>query len=491
MRTLTVLGFFLLTSISLKAQEGTPVALDQKSKDSLKSKSEVAHNFQDLLATAHTDSLWLASIAQMIPLGELASELEPVDHSDFKKDSIMSRLDLLDQKTIFNVAYHPSLESVIRTFLTTKRDLMQRVLDRSKYYFPLFEQELDAAGLPLEIKYLAIVESALNPKAKSRVGATGLWQFMYATGKMHKLSVSNYVDDRQDPVKSTKAAVAYLKQLYKILGDWNLALAAYNSGPGNVNKAIRRSGGKKNFWAIRPFLPRETAGYVPAFMASMFIFEYAEQLGFQNRSIEMPLYATDTIHVKNWINFDQVSRLAKVDKEKIQQLNPSYKLDIVPYVKGSEHSIRLPLDALGRFVANEDSIYSVVAAEFESNKAKSPMLVEAEAPFRYRVKSGDVLGTIAQKYGVYVSQIKRWNNLKSNTIRVGQRLMIYPRRFPKSTSSASNSKQKFYTVRSGDSLWSISKKFNGISFEDLKRWNAHLGSNIVPGTKVLLCNCTP
>ena len=314
---------------------------------------------------------------------------------------------------------------------------------------------------------------------------------MYATGKMHHLSVSNYVDDRQDPVKSTKAAVAYLKRLYGIFGDWNLALAAYNSGPGNVNKAIRRSGGKKDFWAIRPFLPRETAGYVPAFMASMFIFEYAEELGFQNRAIDTPLYATDTIHVKSWINFDQVSRLAKVDKEKVKQLNPSYKLDLVPYVKGSEFSLRLPLDALGRFVANEDSIYSVVAAEFKANKVKSPMLVEAEAPFRYSVKSGDVLGKIAERYGVYVSQIKKWNKLSSNTIRVGQRLMIYPRKFPKATSSSSSPSNKYYTVRSGDSLWSISKKLNGISFEDLKKWNAHLGSNIVPGTKVLLCNCTP
>jgi len=488
----TIFGLLVFYVLSATAQEGTPIPLDQKFKDSIDSKDNTAPKFEDLLATAHTDSLWLASIAEMIPLGKIASELKEIDHSDFKKDSIMNRLALLDQKTIFNVAYHPSLESVIRSFLTDKRELMQRVIDRSKYYFPLFEQELDAEGLPLEIKYLAIVESALNPQAKSRVGATGLWQFMYATGKEHQLSVSNYVDDRQDPVKSTKAAVAYLKRLYNVFGDWNLALAAYNSGPGNVNKAIRRSGGKKNFWAIRPFLPKETAGYVPAFMASMFIFEYAEELGFQNRAIETPLYATDTIHVKSWINFDQISRLAKVDKEKIIQLNPSYKLGIIPYVKGSDFSLRLPVDALGRFVANEDSIYAIVAAEFNSQKAKSPMLVEAEAPFRYRVQSGDVLGKIAEHYGVYVSQIKRWNNLNSNTIRIGQQLLIYPKKFPKPvTASTPSDAKKYYTVRSGDSLWSISKKFNGISFEELKQWNAHLGSNIVPGTKVLLCNCNP
>lgn len=495
-RILLIIAFISGTSFCI-SQEGTPVTLKEVKKDSTEKPGNIELNrLNDLLATAQMDSLWQASIKELESLGSIASKATVDSANSNPKDSLMSRLNQLDKKTIFDVAYHPSLESVIRMFLKDKRDLMERVMYRSQYYFPLFEQELDAADLPLEIKYLAIVESALNPKAKSRVGATGLWQFMYATGKMHNLSVSNYVDDRQDPIKSTKAAVAYLKQLYRIFGDWNLALAAYNSGPGNVSKAIRRSGGKKNFWAIRPFLPKETAGYVPAFMASMYIFEYAEELGFERQINPTPLFTTDTIHVKQWINFDQVSKLLALDKKLIEDLNPAYKAGIIPYVKGKDFSLRLPVESVGRFVANEDSIYKVVAAELAANKKKSPMLIEAEAPFRYRVKSGDYLGKIAERYGVYVSQIKRWNNLKSNHIRIGQRLIIYPRRFPKkATSSKANAtvsaapSNKLYIVEPGDSLWSISKKFKGITFEDLKKWNAHLGSNIAPGTKVRLCDC--
>ena len=171
----------------------------------------------------------------------------------------------MNQKTPFNIAYNPSLENVIKSFLVRKRGLIERMLTISQFYFPLFEEQLDNHGIPLEMKYLAIVESALNPRARSRVGATGLWQFMYGTGKMYKLDVSSYVDERRDPIKSTEAACKYLSKLYDIFDDWDLALAAYNSGPGNVNKAIRRSGGYRNYWNIRRNLPRETAGYVPAF----------------------------------------------------------------------------------------------------------------------------------------------------------------------------------------------------------------------------------
>lgn len=497
-RKALLIGLFLSSLCLSYAQEGTAVALSEKPKDTVKAPEKIPEKqLIDLMATAQIDSLWLASIKELETLVNSASSVSenPTSTSN-PKDSLMVRLYRLDKKTIFDVAYHPSLESVIQLFLRDKRELMERVMYRSQYYFPLFEQELDAADLPLEIKYLAIVESALNPTAKSRVGATGLWQFMYATGKMHQLSVSNYVDDRQDPIKSTKAAVAYLKQLYRIFGDWNLALAAYNSGPGNVNKAIRRAGGKKNFWSIRPFLPKETAGYVPAFMASMYIFEYAESLGFEKPNNPLPLYATDTIQVKQWISFDQVSKLLKVEKQLVEDLNPSYKLGVVPYVKGQNFSLRLPVDAVGRYVANEDSIQGVVSAELAANQKKSPMLLEAEAPTRYTVRSGDYLGKIAEKYGVYVSQIKRWNNLNSNNISIGQKLLIYPRKFPKETTATAKSTpsnklppNKLYTVEKGDSLWSISKKFKGITFEDLKKWNAHLGSNIAPGTKVQLCDC--
>ena len=303
---------------------------------------------------------------------------------------------------------------------------MERMLTASQFYFPMFEQELDSYNIPLEIKYLAIVESALNPRARSRVGATGLWQFMYSTGKMYKLDVSSYVDERRDPIASTKAACAYLSRLYDIFGDWDLALAAYNSGPGNVNKAIRRSGGYKNYWNIRRNLPRETAGYVPAFLATMYLFEYAEEHGLKIRKAERPYFETDTIHVKSLITFDQISELVGVGVKELEVLNPSYKLNIIPYVKGKNYALRLPKEAMGKFVNNETAIYAHVTEELKKKEKPLPQLVKADNRIRYKVRSGDYLGKIAERYGVGVSQIKRWNGLRSNNLRIGQRLTIFP-----------------------------------------------------------------
>ena len=212
----------------------------------------------------------------------------------------------------------------------------------------MFEQELDNQNVPLELKYLAIVESALNPRARSRVGATGLWQFMYGTGKMYDLDVSSYVDERSDPINSTKAASLYLKKLHGIFNDWDLALAAYNSGPGNVNKAIRRSGGYKNYWNIRRNLPRETAGYVPAFLATMYIFEYAEEHGFTRQVTDRPYFETDTVHVKSTITFNQISELVDVSEEELMFLNPAYKLKVIPYVKDKNYALRLPVRCIGK-----------------------------------------------------------------------------------------------------------------------------------------------
>ena len=234
---------------------------------------------------------------------------EPIYYPELPTDTLKKRLAVLDAKTPFNIAYNPSLESVIKGYLKNRKRSTETLIHRSQYYFPMFEEVLDKHNLPLEIKYLAVVESALKPRAKSRVGATGLWQFMFATGKQYGLEVSSYVDERCDPLRSTNAAAKYLASLYKTFGDWDLALAAYNSGPGNVTKAIRRSGGYQNYWNIRPFLPRETAGYLPAFLATLYLFEYAEAHGFQVKNNQPPMVATDTIHVKQMISLDQVAEL--------------------------------------------------------------------------------------------------------------------------------------------------------------------------------------
>ncbi len=460
----------------------------------------------DLPEAARYDQLWMEELQNSADLyDEMVEGVQHPDSSkqalkDFNTEILKERLRLLNEKTPFNIEYNPSLERVIKSFLLGKKDLMERMLTKSQFYFPMFEQELDNYNIPLEIKYLAVVESALNPRARSRVGATGLWQFMYSTGKMYKLDVSSYVDERRDPIKSTKAACQYLSKLHDIFGDWDLALAAYNSGPGNVNKAIRRSGGYENYWNIRRYLPRETAGYVPAFQAVMYIFEYADEHGLKKVNSEIPYFETDTVLVKNLITFDQISDLVGVSEDELKVLNPSYKLDMIPFVKGKEYSLRLPTHAIGKFVSNEQAIYAYVESELKKREKPLPKLVNSQDRIRYRVRSGDYLGRIAERYGVGVSQIKRWNCLRSDNHRVGQSLTIFPRRpatqatastspkTSKSTSTAS-ANSKVHTVQKGDSLWTISRQYPGISIENLKEWNGLRGNNLIPGTKLKLCDC--
>ncbi len=475
----------------------------------IKEANRGAYNLQDNLEAAKYDSLWMKELYESAALFDDmykgVSTLDPEKSYDVElnTDTLKMRLKLLNQKTPFNVVYNPALENVIKSFLTRKRGLMNRMLTISQFYFPLFEQEFDNHNIPVEMKYLAIVESALNPKARSRVGATGLWQFMYGTGKEHGLDVNSYVDDRSDPIKSTKAACEYLNRVYKIFGDWDLALAAYNSGPGNVNKAIRRSGGYTNYWNIRRNLPRETAGYVPAFLATMYLFEYAEEHDLKGQKVERPYFETDTVHIKNIITFDQISELIGISKEELEVLNPSYKLKVIPYVKGKKYALRLPIKELGKFVNNEAAIYAHVEKEMKSKESPLPALVKAaqQNRIRYKVRSGDFLGKIAERYGVRVSQIKNWNGLRSNKLRIGQRLTIYPRGSKGLTQSKKKSSakpinltnvpsNKIHVVKSGDSLWTISRKYKGISIENLRKWNGISGKNLKPGMKLKLCDCS-
>ena len=295
-------------------------------------------------------------------------------------------------------------------------------MEKARYYFPMFEEQLSIYDIPLEIKYLAIVESALKPRARSRVGAQGLWQFMYQTGKQYELNVSSYVDERQDPLRATEAACKYLSYLYKLYEDWDLALAAYNSGPGNVNKAIRRSGGQKNYWSLRNYLPRETAGYVPIFYATLYIFKYAEEHGIVPEKEVINHFETDTIHIKKQVTFEQINKYLDVDIEMLQFLNPQYKLDIIPYVKGKDYYIRLPLYNVGQFTSNESELYAFVEEEEKKREKALPKYVEENNRITYRVVSGDYLGKISNKYGVSVSSLKRWNGLRSNRLKIGQRL---------------------------------------------------------------------
>lgn len=391
-----------------------------------------AIELQDYNNTLLYDAQWRAeffddSLYDSISKAVNENTSEAVNFAALSLDTLQSRLQQLDAKTPFHIHYNPALETLIKKHLKQRKVLYERLMKLSQYYFPLFEDIFDREGIPLEIKYLAIVESALRPNAKSRVGATGLWQFMFSTGKYYDLEVSSYVDERCDPVRSTIAAAKYLKSLYKVFNDWDLALAAYNSGPGNVTKAIRRSGGYQNYWNIRPFLPRETAGYLPAFLATMYLFEYAPQHGFNVSKHQMPIIKTDTIQIKRMISLKQVSAVIDIDLETLEFLNPSYKLGIIPYIKNKNYALRLPLEMVGTFVSNEDQIYAYAKAEFDRREKPLPKFFKLDTKIRYKVQPGDYLGKIAKKFRVRISQIKQWNGLRSDQLKAGSRLTIFTR----------------------------------------------------------------
>lgn len=459
-------------------------------------KDSVVFDLKKYAYAAKIDSLWLQEMLSSDLYDEMQTVIKQVPYKtevsqELSTETLKKRLSAIDAKTPFNVVYNSSLESVIHHYLKRDKQSMERMMSLSAYYFPMFEEQLANYDIPLEIKYLAIVESALKPRAKSWVGATGLWQFMFATGKMFDLGVSSYVDERMDPILATEAACKYLSSLYDMFGDWNLALAAYNAGPGNVAQAIRRSGGNKNYWEIRRYLPRETAGYVPAFFATMYLFEYAKEHDFQPSMPQFAHFETDTIHVKHLLTFDHISEILGMDVAVLEFLNPSYKLNIIPYVKDENYYLRLPVRKAGLFVANEDAIYGYVTEEIAKRKEPLPRYLEADDKIKYRVRPGDVLGRIAEKYGVRVSQIKHWNHLRSNKINIGQRLTIYPRKpvatvVAASKTNTQKTSERMYTVQQGDSLWSISQKFPGISVRNIQKWNDISGTSLKPGMTLKL-----
>jgi membrane-bound lytic murein transglycosylase D len=331
--------------------------------------------------------------------------------------TIQMRMHVLDAASPMDLSWNPIAHSRI-AFYAAKRPIhLGRMLGRAPLYFPLFEEALDRHDLPLELKYLAVVESGLNPKARSHAGARGLWQFMYATARGQGLRIDSYIDERRDPVRSSEAACVFLKKLYNQYGDWYLALAAYNAGPGNVNKAIRRSGGKKNFWEIRYFLPRETRNYVPAFMAVVYLMEYHAEHNIFPAELFTPYAALDTVEVNTVLRFDQIAAHLNMDVESLSQLNPMFRLDIIPGPP-EKWPLVLPQNLIPSFLAYQKDM---ILHEPE----RTPKIVFVPEPVIYRVKSGDVLGGIASNYGVSVKQIKEWNGLKGTMIRVGQKLKIH------------------------------------------------------------------
>lgn len=346
-------------------------------------------------------------------------------------DSIY-KLRLSKMPCIMEMPYNNTVRAFIEMYTVRKRLQVEYMMGMSDYYFPIFEHVLGANNLPLELKYLPIIESALNATAISRVGAAGLWQFMIPTGRMYGLEVNSLIDERLDPIKSTYAAARFLKDLFSMYGDWHLVIAAYNCGPGNVNKAIRRSGGKRDYWDIYPYLPAETRGYVPIFIAANYAMHYGTQHNICKAKVKIPLI-TDTLMIQEKVHFEQISTVLNIPIEQIRLLNPQYRKDIIPgNIK--PYALCLPLNYANGFIEKHKEIVNYKADTLINNRREETEILQVQKPVTpggnggrvtyHKVKSGQTLGYIAQKYGVSLTKLKKWNGLRSSTIHPGQKLKI-------------------------------------------------------------------
>lgn len=438
---------------------------------------------------------------------------------DFREDTIgivypdtVYEKRLSQINSVINLPYNNIIRNHIHVYTVQKRKKFCAVLGVMDYYMPMIEDIFDSYGLPSELKYMAVIESALNPNAVSRMGATGLWQFMFSTGKMYGLTINSIVDERRDPVKSTHAAAKYLKDLYSIFNDWTLVIAAYNCGPGNVNKAIRRSGNKKDYWDIYYRLPRETRGYLPQYVAAAYAITYFPEHGLKPLSLGIPL-ATDTIMVHKDIHLSQISEVMRIPLGELRALNPQYKTGLVP---GSSRpqALTLPMAHLGDFIDMNDTIRNYRSDVYltkttrisdptrTSYSSSSSYSAKDKARVVYTVKSGDNLGFISEWFRVPLSELRVWNNIYRNNIRAGQKLAIYvdPSRaeyFSRVNSMSFSEKQSMtgkkipentqspvaqapgktegdyevYTVRSGDTIWDIVKLYNNVTTTEVLNLN--------------------
>jgi membrane-bound lytic murein transglycosylase D len=423
-------------------------------------------------------------------------EREPYDYiPDVPDSTIVERLAALNAE--IPLRFTPEVKKYIQYYTITRRRYVKTWLNRAQKYFPIFEEHLRAHGLPEELKYLSIVESGLNPKAISSAAAVGLWQFIYYTGKKYDLQSNWYYDDRMDPDKATQAACNFLKYLYGYFGDWELALAGYNSGPGRVNRAIRYADDQRDFLAIYEYLPRETRAYVPKFVAVTYLFEYAEE---HNLFPDAPEYLPDydTIHISQYLHLPTFSESVGICMEDLEALNPQIKHGALP-ATARNYPLKIPSDIKENFLIKRDSILEVAGnvarTEIERMANNEVGAVAGRERVLYKVKSGDVLGLIAQRYGVRVSDIKRWNRLSGTMIRVGQTLKIWvkPNSKPSAparpavaqTTTAPRTGQLIHKVQPGDTLWDISRSHN-ISIEEIKLMNNMSGDAINPGQTLIL-----
>jgi len=541
MRFLISIGLFTAWMGVATAQEASLVAQPARKLTKKEVLDSIKASFVHDKVASCIDSLWMKELNSLDMYQAMTLDIknlnidEKVDY-ELPTELLKERLQKLDAKSPFNIEYNPGLENVIKSFLKNRKKAFERLMGMSQYYFPMFEDMLASQNLPLEIKYLAVVESALNPRAVSRVGATGLWQFMFHTGRQYNLNIDSYVDDRCDPLKASRAAAQYMTNMYAIFGDWDLVLASYNSGPGNVAKAIRRSGGQQNYWNIRKHLPKETQGYLPAFLATMYIFEYHKEHGIKPDKAIFNHFATDTVHVKNAITFKQLAALLDMPVDELQFLNPSFKRGEIPVIEGRNHYLRLPLDKMAVFTSNEDKIYAYANYEFSLRERPfNGLLAQRDSTHKngdslgririHKVRRGETLAAISARYGVVMDDLKKWNHLRTDRVSRGRRLTI--RTAPTAEAVAQNTKVqdsaqvataaktkgietaiaqatpvvksekepktqplkeqkeviKQHQVQRGESLAAIAEKYQ-VRLDDLKKWN-HLRRNSIAAGKKL------
>lgn len=441
----------------------------------------------------------------------LSGDSETKDDVPTSVEDYLQRLKALP--TVIEMPYNQVVRSYIDMYTQRRRTLVEEMLGLSLYYMPIFEQALEQEGLPLELKYLPVIESALNPDAVSRVGATGLWQFMLSTAKGLGLEVNSLVDERRDPIRSSELAAKYLKQLYEIYGDWSLAIASYNCGPGNVNKALRRAGGgKQDFWDIYYYLPKETRGYVPAFIAANYVMTYHNDHNIGNALAKRPVL-TDTIHITQRVHFDQISEVLGIPVEELRVLNPQYRRDEIP---GDirPYALTLPSKQVYSYIVSEDSIVNHNSAKYARRTTAVPggeiSDSETQLVVKYhKVKRGETLSIIARRYGVSVSTLKKWNGLRSSRLKTGQRLRIntyqrvakkeepetvqeklaenkveQPVEKPNTTVQQSvDVDTKYHTVRRGETLGLIAERY-GVTVSRLKDWNDLRSNKIFVGQRL-------
>jgi membrane-bound lytic murein transglycosylase D len=442
-------------------------------------------------------SLWYVQRNMKIDENSIINLEDEVLTSDTPDSVYIARLKALN--SFIPLPYNNIVKNHIIFYTQRIPNKIDVILGLSNFYLPQFEEIFDQYNLPKELKIMAVIESALNPTAVSRANAKGMWQFMYRTALQYNLRIDSYVDERLDPIASGHAAAKYLRDSYTIFGDWLLAIASYNCGPGNVNKAIRRAGGSRDFWTIYPYLPRETRGYVPSFVAAMYTLNYYKDHRISPRQVTMAAHL-DTFKITRPLHFGQISELIGIPKEELKDYNPQYINEIIP---GNEKGniLKLPYNYTNAFVDNQNVIYGYKDSIFFNpivyNNARNAAATSSSqrSSVTHTVRSGETLSHIANRYRVRVSDIQAWNNVRS-VIRVGQRLTIYTSNPPAQASRTSTQASAaprttssggyvMYTIQKGDTLWEISRKFEGVSLNDIMKLNGFTkNSKIMPGKRI-------